>query len=724
MEEKMKSIFHAHQKNKWLLLVVMLITFGSLNAWSAALGDVNASGVVDIVDALLVAQYYVGLSPANFDSTVSDVNASGSTDIVDALLIAQFYVGLITQFPGAATSAPTTAPTAAPTVGPTAVPTAVPTQGPTAAPATGFVQRVGNRLALNGKTFFYNGSNQYYLFYKSHLMVDDVLNDAAALKLTVMRTWGFCDGVYQGAYCFQPSPGVYDEPTFQNMDYTISKASSLGIKLIIPLVNNWNDMGGMNQYVSWAGASAHDDFYTNSTCKTTYKNYISHFLNRVNSITGIIYKNDPTIMMWELGNEPRCTSDTSGAKLQAWIDEMAAYIKSIDTNHLLGTGEEGFDLSWGQGTDFINNNSGANIDICSAHLYPNSWNLTLDQATAYIQQHATSAHNTLGKPFYLGEYGWNIASGGIASRDTAYTAWYNMLDSTNSDGANFWILSGIQDDGTYYQDYDGFTTYYPADTSTCALISAFSTKQAAKSGITLDTTAPTVSISSPSNGGTVSGTVTVSGTATDNMGLSKVEVALNGGIWRVATGTSSWSYSWDSTAWINGTNTIIAKATDTQNNSSTSQITVTVNNGAVTSTSYEISASKSQDDGYWFIYIIHLTNKTSASLTGDYKIRFFLAPEGTITMQGFYDNSTTYNSTVTASAIATYGGGQSYFDVDLGTRTFAPGAYIGYQGDIGLSGAGFISSNDWSSSQITTTMSDITHVAVYKDGVIVAGFQP
>jgi lysophospholipase L1-like esterase len=62
-------------------------------------GDVNNSGAIDIVDALLIAQYYVGLNPANFISGLADVNCSGSIDIVDALLIAQRYVGLISSFP-------------------------------------------------------------------------------------------------------------------------------------------------------------------------------------------------------------------------------------------------------------------------------------------------------------------------------------------------------------------------------------------------------------------------------------------------------------------------------------------------------------------------------------------------------------------------------------------------------------------------------------------------
>jgi hypothetical protein len=62
-------------------------------------GDVNNSGSVDIVDALLIAQYYVGLNPSGFVSANADTNCSGSIDIVDALLVAQQYVGLITSFP-------------------------------------------------------------------------------------------------------------------------------------------------------------------------------------------------------------------------------------------------------------------------------------------------------------------------------------------------------------------------------------------------------------------------------------------------------------------------------------------------------------------------------------------------------------------------------------------------------------------------------------------------
>ncbi len=74
-------------------------TTAPTNPPAGTLGDVNTNGTVDIVDALLVAQYYVGLNPSNFSAALADTNCSGGIDIVDALLIAQRYVGLIASFP-------------------------------------------------------------------------------------------------------------------------------------------------------------------------------------------------------------------------------------------------------------------------------------------------------------------------------------------------------------------------------------------------------------------------------------------------------------------------------------------------------------------------------------------------------------------------------------------------------------------------------------------------
>ncbi|MBN1697229.1 MAG: dockerin type I repeat-containing protein [Spirochaetales bacterium] len=62
------------------------------------MGDVNEDGAINIVDALLVAQFYVGLNPSGFNRANADVNCDSSINIVDALIIARYYVGLVDSF--------------------------------------------------------------------------------------------------------------------------------------------------------------------------------------------------------------------------------------------------------------------------------------------------------------------------------------------------------------------------------------------------------------------------------------------------------------------------------------------------------------------------------------------------------------------------------------------------------------------------------------------------
>ncbi|MBN1697132.1 MAG: hypothetical protein JW881_06440 [Spirochaetales bacterium] len=98
------------KKKLYLFFVCILCLICGLSAHAQSQGDVNGSGVIDIVDALLIAQEYVGLNPSNFISSVADVNCSGGIDIIDALLVAQYYVALISEFPCPATPAPTVIP--------------------------------------------------------------------------------------------------------------------------------------------------------------------------------------------------------------------------------------------------------------------------------------------------------------------------------------------------------------------------------------------------------------------------------------------------------------------------------------------------------------------------------------------------------------------------------------------------------------------------------------
>ncbi|MCX7590048.1 MAG: hypothetical protein N2255_00310 [Kiritimatiellae bacterium] len=71
--------------------------------------------------------------------------------------------------------------------------------------------------------------------------------------------------------------------------------------------------------------------------------------NRTNTFNWRIYKEDPTIFARRLANEPRCKTDPSGIPVRDWTYEMAAYLKAVDTNHMVSTGEEGWTSNepWG-----------------------------------------------------------------------------------------------------------------------------------------------------------------------------------------------------------------------------------------------------------------------------------------------------------------------------------------------------------------------------------------
>lgn len=363
---------------------------------------------------------------------------------------------------------------------------AMPVQGqqdynPSIQDVDGFVSVNGTRFYLDGKPFYFSGTNNYYLFYKPWDQVEEVLDDAKAMNLRVLRTWGFCDGM-QEECSFQPEPGVYNESGFQGMDRVIKEAGDRGIKLMIPLVNNWGDFGGMCQYARWcnesipdynscspdagsgtAGSGSHDAFYTNNCTRGLYKNYIAYFLNRTNSITGVKYKDDPAIFAWQLANEPRARSDPSGNTLYNWISEMSAFVKSIDSNHLLTTGEDGFYLNKSNeygyagydGQDFISHHLIPSIDFASMHMYP--WNsyYTYENMLKWIEEHAVDANTIIKKPVVLNEFG---VKGSL--RDEWMMGFYKKIEDVNLNGDLFWILCHDS-----YPDYDGYCVYYPGDSS-------------------------------------------------------------------------------------------------------------------------------------------------------------------------------------------------------------------------------------------------------------------
>ncbi len=103
-----------------------------------------------------------------------------------------------------------------------------------------------------------------------------------------------------------------------------------------------------------------------------------------------------------------------------------------------------------------------------------------------------------------------------------------------------------------------------------------------------DTTVPTTSITAPANGATVSGTISVTASASDNVGVSRVEFWLDGALASTDM-TSPYAWSWDTTGATNASHTLVSKAVDAANNTGTSStVTVTVNNAGGGGTSASV----------------------------------------------------------------------------------------------------------------------------------------
>lgn len=172
--------------------------------------------------------------------------------------------------------------------------------------------------------------------------VDSVFDHLQQTGLKVLRTWGFNDVnsvPSSGTVWFQlhdPSTGTNTINTgpdgLQRLDYVVSAAEKYGVKLIVPLVNNWDDYGGMSAYINAYGGT-HTGWYTNEKIQSVYQAYIKAVVSR--------YRDSPAIFSWELGNEPRCQGCNTDV-IYNWATKTSAYIKSLDANHMVSTGGGAF----------------------------------------------------------------------------------------------------------------------------------------------------------------------------------------------------------------------------------------------------------------------------------------------------------------------------------------------------------------------------------------------
>jgi mannan endo-1,4-beta-mannosidase len=228
-------------------------------------------------------------------------------------------------------------------------------------------------------------------------------------------------------------PGKFNEEAFRELDLVLKIANEQGIRLIIPLVNNWKWQGGRGEYAAFRGKTR-DDFWTDPQLIADFEETIRFALTRTNTLTGERYCDDKAILCWETGNEL--------ASPPSWTREIARYIKSLDHYHLVMDGVNGAQLHPESLTD-------PNVDIVTTHHYPGP--RMRKTFSELIRENWAVAKGR--KPYVVGEFGF-------VSTAQMEDAMKTILD-TGMSGGLLWSLRFHDRDGGYYwhSEPDGDNLY-------------------------------------------------------------------------------------------------------------------------------------------------------------------------------------------------------------------------------------------------------------------------
>lgn len=220
-------------------------------------------------------------------------------------------------------------------------------------------------------------------------------------------------------------PGEFNEKAFRTLDKVLQVANEEGVRLIIPFVDNWWWWGGCAEYAAFRGKEP-NDFWTDPQLISDFEKTIGFVLNRRNTYTGVSYKNDRSVLGWETGNE-------LGGPL-SWQDTIAAYIKSIDKNHLVLEGTHAQLLTAREVAD-------SNFDVLSTHYYT-----SLNDAVRDALENRKLTEGK--KPYFIGEFGFRNPRDAKALVDT-------VIDNGIS-GIMIWSLRFHSRDGGFYQHGENY----------------------------------------------------------------------------------------------------------------------------------------------------------------------------------------------------------------------------------------------------------------------------
>ncbi len=325
--------------------------------------------------------------------------------------------------------------------------------------AQSFVERSGTRLLLDGKPFRYSGPNIEWLGLEgygphdpsgprlpSHFEIDDAFDTAAEMGAKVVRaqTMGDTVGCPQ---CIEPEQGKFNEAAFAASDYALAAARKRGIRLIIPLVGDCATCqgGGIGQYLAWNRKQNFQEFFTDAGMLAAYERHIDAVLSHRNALTGVLYRDDPTIMAWENCNMCGIVSVLAGggeaslAQVSLWSEAVGTHIKQQDQHHLyLDT--TGIFRAYPK---LIDNPS---VDMVTFEEYPH-WDALLSAGapptTAETIAHDAATVTSHRKVFIVNEYGWDRTNWKTPAE--LQVVLDRMANDPNISGDGFWALQANLD---------------------------------------------------------------------------------------------------------------------------------------------------------------------------------------------------------------------------------------------------------------------------------------
>ena len=295
----------------------------------------------------------------------------------------------------------------------------------------------------------------------------------------------------------QVAPGVYNDTILAGLDYFMNELRERDMTAVLYLNNSWEWSGGYSVYLQWSG---HGDavvpavdgwpaymeyvkqFPQSDSAKALFANHVNYIVSRTNRYNQIKYVDDPTIMSWQIGNEPRAFSDENKEPFARWMADVAAQIKSLDPNHMVSSGSEG---SWGWEMDmnlFEKIHADPNINYLNIHIWPYNWSWVKadslkellprakENTKKYIDDHMVIARK-YSKPIVLEEFGFPrdgfsfSKEAPTTARDEYYRYVFDLIRQDRESGGlfagcNFWAWGGFAEqnpDHVFWEKGDDYT---------------------------------------------------------------------------------------------------------------------------------------------------------------------------------------------------------------------------------------------------------------------------